>query len=172
MNAAITLRMYKRSDAEEMVRAAQESLADLLPWMPWASSRYTLADAEEWVRVTREGHATRTMFDFAVADAQGRYCGAVGLNQINKENRIANLGYWIRTSASGRGIAPEAVKQLVTWGFANTTLNRLEIVIALGNVRSQRVAEKAGAVRDAVLKQRLIVDGRASDAVMYSFVRP
>ena len=77
-------------------------------------------------------------------------------------DQFANLGYWVRTSCAGWRVAPTAVRQFVAWTFANTSLNRLEIVVAVGNARSQRVAEKVGAHRDAVLKKRLIVGGRSA----------
>jgi RimJ/RimL family protein N-acetyltransferase len=64
------------------------------------------------------------------------------------------------------------VVQLISWTFANTNLNRVEIVVAVDNVRSQRVAEKVGAHRDAVLEKRVMVRGLPSEAVLYSVVRP
>src|SRR6185295_8307844 len=100
------------------------------------------------------------------------YAGGCGINHINEVDRFANLGYWVRTSLAGRGFAPAAVLQLISWTFANTILNRLEIVVAVDNVRSQRVAEKVGAQRDGVLRKRVVVRGVSSDAVMYSVVRP
>lgn len=112
------------------------------------------------------------MYDFAIIDTNGTYAGGCGVNHINRLDRFANLGYWVRTSRAGRGIAPAAVLQLISWTFANTTLNRVEIVVAVDNVRSQRVAEKVGARRDAVLKKRVMVRGLPSDAVLYSVVRP
>ena len=48
---------------------------------------------------------------------------------------------------------------------------RLEIVCALGSEASQRVAEKAGAVREGVLRDRLVLHDRPCDAVMYSLIR-
>lgn len=55
--------------------------------------------------------------------------------------KCANLGYWVRTSATGSGVAPIAVRQAATRAFSTTELHRLEIVVAVKNVRSIRVAE-------------------------------
>jgi RimJ/RimL family protein N-acetyltransferase len=93
------------------------------------------------------------------------------VNQVNKTNRFANLGYWVRTSAMGQGVAPAAVRLVADEVFRETDLVRLEIVCAVGNVRSQRVAEKVGAMREGVLRRRLVIPGGCSDAVMYSLVR-
>jgi ribosomal-protein-serine acetyltransferase len=172
MNQRVTIRPYEDTDASEMSLAARESAADVSPWMPWCHSEYSVADAAAWVRTTRDGHDDGSMYDFAIIDVNGTYAGGCGVNHINRMDRFANLGYWVRTSLAGRGIAPAAVLQLISWTFANTTLNRVEIVAAVDNVRSQRVAEKVGAHRDAVLRKRVMVRGLPSDAVLYSVVRP
>ena len=68
-------------------------------------------------------------------------------------------------------LATQAVKSLAAWAFANTDLIRLEIVVALGNAASLRVAEKAGARREGTLRKRLFFHGVAHDAAMFSLVR-
>ncbi|HET6282772.1 MAG TPA: GNAT family protein [Polyangia bacterium] len=168
----VTIRLYEESDAEAMTAAARESTADVLPWMPWCHAEYSAADALRWIRATRDGHSTETMHEFAIADSTGQYAGGCGINQISLVTGVANLGYWVRSSLAGRGIAPAAVLELVPWAFQHTPLHRLEIVAAVANHRSQRVAEKAGAHRDAVLRKRIIVNGAPSDAVLYSILRP
>lgn len=172
MNQRVTIRPYEDKDANEMVVAVRESLAEVSPWMPWCHPDYSITDAAAWVRTTRDGHADGSMYDFAIIDAQGTYVGGCGINHIDRIERFANLGYWVRTSRAGRGIAPVAVLQLISWTFANTNLNRIEIVVAVHNSRSQRVAEKVGAERDAILKKRLMVRELPSDAILYSVTRP
>ena len=86
-------------------------------------------------------------------------------------HRFANLGYWVRSSAAGRGVAPAAVRLLADWAFRETDLLRLEIVAAVGNRRSQRVAEKAGAIREGVLRDRLLLHGQPHDVVIYAILR-
>jgi RimJ/RimL family protein N-acetyltransferase len=171
MNDSLTIRQYEDSDVDELVTAVHESLNDLQPWMPWGTASYSASDAASWIRASRDGHINGSMYDFAVVDEVGRYLGSCGLNQISLLNGVANLGYWVRSSAAGFGVAPAAVRKVVDWAFHNTKLNRLEVVVAVGNVRSRRVAEKAAAQLDAVLRKRVLVEGRPSDAALYSFVR-
>jgi RimJ/RimL family protein N-acetyltransferase len=150
----------------------RESLTELIPWMPWAHQSYAETDAAAWVKTASDAGATGAMYDFAIVDPDGRYAGACGINHINRFDGVANVGYWVRSSRVGRGIATAAVRLLVPWAFANTSLNRLEIVIAVGNERSLRVAERAGAHRDAVLRKRIVLQGVPRAAVLYSIVRP
>ena len=84
---------------------------------------------------------------------------------------MGNLGYWVRTSAAGRGAATRATRLAARFGFEQLGLHRIEIVAAIDNIGSQRVAEKAGAVREGVLRKRLLIRGKSQDAVLYSLIR-
>jgi len=172
MTSRVAIRPHEESDSVEMCAAARESLLEITPWMPWCRADYSIADAMAWVQTTQECHQTRRMFDFAILNEAGKYAGSCGINRIIWSDGVANIGYWVRTSMTGRGIAPAAVTSLLSWAFENTSLNRLEIVVAVENTRSHRVAEKVGATRDALLRKRTLVGGVATDAVLYSMVRP
>ena len=74
----------------------------------------------------------------------------------------------MRSSATGRGIATRAARLAAEFGVRWVNLLRAEIVVAVGNKPSLRVAEKCGAKREGVLRNRLIVRERVLDAVMHS----
>ena len=126
----------------------------------------------QWISSQAQARETGSAFEFLIVGAHGRPLGVCGVNAINQENRFANLGYWVRTSENRRGVAVNAVKLLVDWVFQHTDLERLEIVAAVGNEPSQRVAEKAGALREGTLRSRLCIHGTFHDAVMHSIIRP
>ena len=75
-----------------------------------------------------------------------------------------------RTSAAGRGVATRAARLAARFAFEQLGLNRIEIVAAVGNIPSQRVAEKASARREGVLRNRLLINGESLDAVLFSLV--
>ncbi len=165
------LRVYEPSDADALYAAVRESAAELSIWMPWCHAEYAPSEAGEWAASRQTLAAQGLEYNFAIVDSAGAFLGGCGINQINRVHRFANLGYWVRTAATGRGIATAAVVLLAEWTFRNTDLVRLEIVCAVGNERSQRVAERAGAVREGILHRRLVIHGRAHDAVMYGITR-
>lgn len=170
MNTEITLRPYDFGDAQGLFEAVDESRADLAPWLPWCHTGYCLEDSRAWVDARPELFRQGKEYCFAIVDAAGRQLGGCGLNRIEESNGVANLGYWVRSSAKGRGHAAEATRQLAAWAFAYTPLRRLEIVASVENHASLRTAEKAGAHRDAVLKSRILLAGRRHDAVLFSLV--
>jgi ribosomal-protein-serine acetyltransferase len=85
-------------------------------------------------------------------------------------DKCANLGYWVRTGYTGRGVATTATLLLAKWGFEVLELKRIEIVVAVGNDRSLRVAEKVGAKREGILRNRITGRDKVHDAVMHSLI--
>lgn len=170
-DGAITLRRYMKKDAEPLYLAVRESLADMKPWLPFAHDDYHIKETKDWLKRTKKGWDEGTMFNFAIVDAaDDTMLGGCGLNDIDQENRRANLGYWVRSGRTRRGVATAATLLLAKWGLMKLKLNRIEIVIAADNASSLGVAEKAGAHRESVLRNRLMLHGAAHDAVMFSFV--
>ncbi len=170
-DGAIRLRFYRPEDDVELYEAVRESMRELEPWMPWCHPDYSIEESREWLASRREAEGGASDYGFRVSDARtDRYLGGVGLNQLNNPHRRANLGYWIRTSATGRGIATRATLLAARFGFDELKLIRIEIVAALGNRASQRVAEKAGAVREGVMRHALFLHGTPHDAVLTSLI--
>jgi RimJ/RimL family protein N-acetyltransferase len=167
----ISIRPYRIEDAPAACSAAITSVAEIQPFGPWCHSGLTLADVRAWVEKQIQAFEALQAFEFAILEDDAEYLGGCGLNQIDQANRRANLGYWVRTSATRRGVATEAIRQLSRWAFESTDLIRLEVVVSTRNMASLRVAEKAGAVREATLRSRLLLHGVAHDAVLFSFVR-
>jgi ribosomal-protein-serine acetyltransferase len=169
--ARCSIRPYEPEDAPALWEAVRESVGEVSRWLPWCHAQYSLSDANEWIRARGPLAAEGREYTFAIVGGNGRFLGGCGLNQINRIHRCGNLGYWVRTSATRRGVATEAVRQVARFAFRSTDLVRLEILCALGNEASQRVAEHAGAMREGVLRHRLVIHGRPVDAVLYSLVR-
>ena len=172
VSAEVSIRPIRTEDADELFEAVRESVDDLSPWMPWCHSEYSISETRDWIGTSIAAFESRAEFNFAIIDGCGQLVGVCGLNGISRENQLANLGYWVRSSRSRRGIATRATQLLADWAFENTDLNRLEILIAIRNHPSLRVAAKAGAVWEGVLRARLRHRGEMHDAVLFSILRP
>lgn len=167
----VSIRPCRIGDAPALLEAALESVAEVRPFLPWCHPDLTLNEVRTWIEAQVSAFEALKSFEFAIMALDGRYLGACGLNHIDEANRRANLGYWVRTSAAGCGVATAAVRQLVWWAFENTDLVRLEVVVSTRNAGSLRVAEKSGAWREGTLRKRLLLHGEAHDAAVFSFVR-
>ena len=159
-DGVIAIRPYRPDDAQALYAAVRESVDTVGRWMPWCHADYALVDAERWIDFSLEQWAEEKAYHFAVFDhVGGGFLGACGLGPLMRELRVANLGYWVRSSVAGRGVATRAARLVATLGLEELGLVRIEVVCAVDNVPSQRVAEKLGARREAVLRNRCMVGG-------------
>lgn len=170
---SIVARTYRDGDAPLLYEAVRESIAEVSVWLPWCHQDYSIEESREFVASRSTAVQADEHYSFAVfsRDDPRHLLGGVGLNFINRVHQFANLGYWTRTSAAGKGIASEAARLVALFGLEQLGLQRIEIVAALPNLASQRVAEKIGAVREGVLRKRLRIHGEAEDAILFSLVR-
>lgn len=167
----VLLRPYCLDDVEFLYEAARESVVEVQNWLPWCHANYSRQESETWIKSCDEAWAKGTAYEFAIFDTKtGLYLGGCGLNHIDPIDKIANLGYWVRSSQTSEGVATTATILLVHFGFRGLKLNRIEIVAATGNKASQRVAEKAGAKREGILRNRCTVNDQVLDAMMFSFI--
>jgi RimJ/RimL family protein N-acetyltransferase len=167
----VTLRPFRPEDARELYIAVRESLPDLKPWMSWAHEGYSTQETEDFIAVTRARWRESTLFAFAVTDSNtGNIVGGCSLSHLHPVYHLCNVGYWVRSSRCGEGIAGRATKLAARFGFEQAGLIRAEIVIAVGNERSMRVAEKIGAHYEGILLNRMVIGGIIRDAYMYSLL--
>ena len=167
---ALVIRPWRLDDAAALAAAARESSAEILPWMGWARPDYSVEDAVTFLAGTALAWTEERAHEFAVTGADGGLLGGVGVNQINRLHRFANLGYWVRTSAARRGVTSAAARAVARWALATLDIHRLEIVVGVGNVASEGVAARIGAHREGVLRGRLHSGERAMDATMFSLL--
>lgn len=171
-DGTITIRRIGIADTDNLFDAASSSQTHLSPWVPWCPPEYTREDSRSWLALQEEGWNNGTEYAFGIVDAaNGRYLGGVGFNRIGRINRLANLGYWVRSDSIRRGIATRATLLAARFGFEQLELNRIEIIASIENHASLRVAERVGAMREGVMRRRLMIEGGSHDAVMFSLVR-
>jgi len=99
-----------------------------------------------------------------------QFVGTVFLNHVERRYQMANLGYWVRISRVGEGIATEAAKLAARYGFEKLGFQRLEIVVGKDNTPSLKIAEKMAAFREGLLRNRLNLHGSPCDAYMHSLI--
>ena len=167
----LMLRTPRAEDASALYEAVCESKTELQPWMPWCHPEYSLADSETFINSREEAWNKGTDYTFAICDAlTGAWLGVVGLNSVSLENRWANLGYWVRSARTRQGLASRATRLLARYGLTELGLNRIEIIMSVNNLASQRTAEKAGALKEGIARKRLIYQGQPHDSVVFSLI--
>lgn len=184
----VGIRPYRSHDTPALAAAVQASLDDLRRWLPWAHEAYGTEDARSWIEGRERAWDEGEAYSFAIVrpgetapretggapagkpSGEAGFLGGVGINRIDRQNRVGNVGYWVRTGARGQGVATTAVRLAARFGFDQVGLQRLEFLVSIENEVSRRVAEKVGASREGVLRRRLRVREWVDDAVLYALL--
>ena len=170
MSNPIQIRRYRPTDVDEIHEAVMESHAELSPWMVWCHDDYSRDDTATWVEGRPDAWKNNQEWGFVIVDENDQFLGTVGIHRLDLLNGVGEAGYWVRTSATGRGVASTALLLLCDWVFAEKNFHRVEILAATDNFGSQKVAQKAGAVREGILRERVHFRGERLDIVLFSIL--
>jgi RimJ/RimL family protein N-acetyltransferase len=125
-----------------------------------------------WIKRYEDGASEGSRAAFAIhAHDDDALLGWAGIVELDLEARQGELGYLVAPAARGRGIAGRAVTLLTRWAFDELGLERLELRIDPENVRSARVAERAGYRLEGVLRNLHFKAGLRADVGVWSRLR-
>ncbi len=144
-SARLLLRCWRAEDAVPLKEALDASLPELQEWVPWAMHEPSSLEAlEARLSDMRNNFMSGEDWPFAIFDAtESRLLGGAGLHPRGSADHL-EIGYWLRTDATGNGFALEAARALCDAAFVNTTVDRLEIHCDAENRRSAAVATRLG----------------------------
>ena len=101
---------------------------------------------------------------------ENQLAGKAGMNVMPQKYRRAEIYYVLNPKFWGRGIATEAAKTLVSFGFNELNLHRIEAGVATENIASINVLEKLGMTREGVGRKILPIRGKWVDNYAYSII--
>ena len=133
----------------------------------------TLAQSEAECRRLQASYLLRTglpmlIFERDAAGNEGALIGGAGLHRIDWTVRRFEIGYWCRSDRQRRGHVTDAVRMLSRFAFETLRARRVEIRMDADNVRSWRVAERAGYQLEGVLRsESLTPTGEPRDTSLF-----
>jgi ribosomal-protein-alanine N-acetyltransferase len=145
----LLLRRFEPGDVDDAL--AYRSDPEFARYLRHIPQPFTREHAEAFVRQNIE-EPWDEMPTFAVV-LDGRVIGTVNLD-IDAAARTAMIGYAIARAHWGRGLVVEAARAVLDWAFVEHRLVEVWASTDVEHVRSQRVMEKLGMVRDETLTER------------------
>jgi len=145
----VTLREWKRSDADALAAIANnkkiwDNVRDRLPFP------YTKKDAKEWLDLVKKQKIVTT---FCI-DVDGKLVGSIGVTlKDDVYRKTAEIGYFIAEEYWGRGIATEAVKQMVSYVQEKFAIVRIYAEVFEHNKASMKALEKNGFYLECIRKK-------------------
>lgn len=126
---------------------------------------YTGGDAEKFISHIINTNP-KTVFALAIKDEA---IGSIGvIPGVDVHRFTAEMGYWLAEPFWGKGIMTEAVKFISEWAFHEFSLHRIFATPYATNAASARVLEKAGFMKEGILRSGAFKDGKVVDMFMYS----
>ena len=147
----IYLRFLRKTDTARLFAAVEESRNELDQHVTGPICLHSIFEAEELIERAKLRRRKRQGYYFGIfASSTKQFVGYVNLHGTGEQNRSGEVGYWVRTSQAGKGIATTATALIVRFGFKELRLHRIVLLAAVDNPASWRVAEKIGFVYDGV----------------------
>jgi ribosomal-protein-alanine N-acetyltransferase len=162
------IRPVTPADAEELAalyRANRDFLAPYEPERP--ESFFSVVGQRERLEQLERDAAAGTGWRFVIVD-DGAIVGAINVSDVIRGPlQVANVGYWVAQEWNGRGLATQAVADVVAFAFGEAGLHRLEAGTLPDNVASQRVLEKNGFEQYGFARRLLLIAGEWRDHVLF-----
>lgn len=139
------------ADAPAVAEAVAESLPELRRYMIWAHYPQSVEVQRERLKSVNALYWRGEDFGFGAFRA-GAFVAGFGLHFRTLNPRAVELGYWVRSSAAGSGLATTLSKALTAYAFLWLGCDRVQVGHNTHNAASRRVIEKCGFMREGTLR--------------------
>lgn len=172
----LQLRPPKLGDGIIINSAILESFDSLHRLMPWAKTRPSIQESEEFSRQAAANWILKNNDEpylplFIFDRKTNQFLGATGFHHFSWEIPCLEIGYWIRTQSTGQGLMTEAINAITQYAFQQLAVKRIEIRCDINNVRSKKIPERLGYHLEATLKSNRIDPGTGKVSDTLVFVR-
>ena len=156
--------------AEELFELTDKNRDFLKQWLPWLDAVREISDTKNFLELQlfrfQKGEALHITIFY-----QDKIAGVLGYNQIDRDNNIGHIGYWLGEEYNGKGIMTESVKELIEIGHVYYSLRRFDIRCAVNNNRSRAIPERLGFKNEGVIRQAEKVYDNYFDHVIYGLLK-
>jgi RimJ/RimL family protein N-acetyltransferase len=107
---------------------------------------------------------------WAIVDQKKNLLIGITSLTLDPHNQKGEIGYWLDKSYWGKGLMTEAIWQVIHYSFDELKLHRLDLTHMVGNIASQRVAEKLGFQLEGCWREGHCKDGGFRDVKIYGML--
>ncbi len=153
----LTLRRMAVSDTFDMYEyASRQDVTKYLTWYPHPDRDFT----REYLGYLGNRYSAGMFYDWAVIyEPDCKMVGTCGFTSFNCASDSAEVGYVLNPEYWGKGIATEALRRVLRFGFDELHLHRIEARFIEGNDRSRRVMEKVGMQFEGIRREAMLIKG-------------
>jgi ribosomal-protein-serine acetyltransferase len=162
----LELKVFQENHIEELAELVKQNLPHLGPWMIWAIGGYDVEHAGSFIRQNLKDISEGKIPTFGIF-YHGKISGCIGFVKIDRENKAAEIGYWISAEHEGKGLITKCCRALIEYSFNELDMRQVEIRSAASNLRSRAVPERLGFKLEGQYVGEHRLPGGNDDLVIY-----
>lgn len=163
----LKLRALFRGDVQDVYEYASDPrVSEYLLWSPHES----VAQSRVYLMLLEKKYKRCEFYDWGI-EYNGKIIGTCGFTSFSIENNSAEIGYVLSSKYWGQGIAAEALKRVMEFGFSELGLNRIEGKYMAANERSLSVMKKCHMTLEGIHRQAMLVKGAYRDIGVAAITR-
>jgi ribosomal-protein-serine acetyltransferase len=151
----------------ELVNANRPHLRQ---WLSWVDHMQHEGHFLHFISQCQKKEAAGTDFAYLIL-YNGIVAGRIGLYNIDQQNKIGAIGYWLGQAFSGKGIVHRACVALTNFSFTTPDINRIELKCGTGNFKSQAVAERLGFKKEGIIHRGELLYNQFIDLHLYAMLK-
>lgn len=165
----IILRFIRPEEAEALYTLVDTNRAYLRKWLDWVDAQTGPDVSRENIIKRMEKAREGESLDLGVYEGE-KLIGSMGFNGIHRKPRRAEIGYWLAENHEGRGIMTDCVRALISYGFKELKLHRIEIHCSTNNQKSFAIPERLGFKLDGILRDGSFLYDHFENSKVYSML--
>lgn len=166
----LELRPWTVQDAPTLFAVIDKNRAHLRKWLGWLDESTTVEQVLDYIAKALVEYCNEDGLDLGIW-YQGQLVGGIGFHAWGGKHRKTSIGYWLSEEFQHKQIMIDSVRALVTFGFQQLNLNRIEIRCALHNDRSHRIPERLEFHYEGIIRDDEWLYTEFSDSRVYSMLK-
>lgn len=163
------LRPLAPADATAVHQLIAANREHLDQWLRWSSTIRTLADVNGLIEQFQDKLARRDGFHLGLW-VEGKLSGGCVCWYIHRQNRNAEIGYWLGAQYTGRGLATRSARAVLSHLFGQEGLHRVEMQCAVENHASRSIPERLGFRLEGIRRESHWITNRFLDHAVYGIL--
>ena len=163
----LILRTMERSDLLDVYEYAKDfEVSKYLMWRPHKDVDFTA----RYLKYLQKLYKKQSFYDWGIT-YEGKLIGTVGFTSFDLSNNCAEIGYVLNRSYWTKGIASEAAREVIRFGFEVLALNRIQAIFLPENEASKNLLIRCGMKSEGVRRKALFVKGEYRDIEICALLR-
>jgi ribosomal-protein-serine acetyltransferase len=166
INDAVALEPLKPSHAEALFQLIELDRVILSHYLYWVDR---IQSAEETRQHYIQKRLNRTTYGshWFMITVQDQAAGVIGVKSIDAKAQRAELGYWLYSKYSGRGVMTQSIEKVIEWLQQDLGVKEIEIQCYRENTASSQLALRVGAHQHQVIKSYASINQAHKDLLVY-----